>query len=274
MGSNVYGCIKQLFLLKLENRQLKVVLSIGGASWSSHFATVASSQQSRELFADSSVTLMKDWGFDGIDIDWEFPQSKVEAADYVLLLQAITTAEIAKNISDTFEILDKDQAQRRITVPSQISEPLKSVATKVEGHVATAVASAKQAISTPLTNVWKEIRPKFLDDLTRWRNTVPVYCCLQTRGVWQLGYPDSTTKLVPSQDFNMVEAFQIKELSELFSAAHKIVPGLPDSLASDLGNVDFGVVDRIVVVIYGLLLALLVGTFVTIVVSIFLPQTA
>ncbi|WQF90388.1 hypothetical protein CDEST_15402 [Colletotrichum destructivum] len=185
----------------------------------------------------------------------------------------ITTAEIAKNISDTFDILDKDQAQRRITVPSQISEPLKSVATKVEGHVATAVASAKQAISTPLTNVWKEIQPKFLDDLTRWRNTVPVYCCLQTRGVWQLGYPDSTTKLVPSQDFNMVEAFQIKELSELFSAAHKIVPGLPDSLASDLGNVDFGVVDRIVVVIYGLLLALLVGTFVTIVVSIFLPQT-
>ncbi|WQF90482.1 Putative glycoside hydrolase family 18, catalytic domain, glycosyl hydrolase family 18 (GH18) active [Colletotrichum destructivum] len=89
MGSNVYGCIKQLFLLKLENRQLKVVLSIGGASWSSHFATVASSQQSRELFADSSVTLMKDWGFDGIDIDWEFPQSKVEAADYVLLLQAV-----------------------------------------------------------------------------------------------------------------------------------------------------------------------------------------
>ncbi|GJC90467.1 chitinase 1 [Colletotrichum liriopes] len=88
-GSNVYGCIKQLFLLKMENRKLKVVLSIGGASWSSHFATVASSQQSRNLFADSSVTLMKDWGFDGIDIDWEFPQSKVEATNYVLLLQAV-----------------------------------------------------------------------------------------------------------------------------------------------------------------------------------------
>ncbi|OHW89509.1 chitinase 1 [Colletotrichum incanum] len=88
-GSNVYGCVKQLFLLKMANRQLKVMLSIGGSSWSNHFATVASSQHSRELFADSSVTLMKDWGFDGIDIDWEFPQSKVEAANYVLLLQAV-----------------------------------------------------------------------------------------------------------------------------------------------------------------------------------------
>lgn len=65
------------------------MLSIGGATWSNNFATVASSQQSRELFADSSVTLMKDWGFDGIDIDWEFPQSKAEGADYVILLQAV-----------------------------------------------------------------------------------------------------------------------------------------------------------------------------------------
>ncbi|KDN64736.1 putative endochitinase [Colletotrichum sublineola] len=88
-GINVYGCVKQLFLLKKANRQLKVILSIGGASWSTQFATVASEQQSRELFADSSVTLMKDWGFDGIDIDWEFPQNTVEAADYVLLLQAV-----------------------------------------------------------------------------------------------------------------------------------------------------------------------------------------
>ncbi|KAK1952027.1 endochitinase [Colletotrichum sublineola] len=88
-GINVYGCVKQLFLLKKANRQLKVILSIGGASWSTQFATVASEQQSRELFADSSVTLMKDWGFDGIDIDWEFPQNTVEAADYILLLQAV-----------------------------------------------------------------------------------------------------------------------------------------------------------------------------------------
>jgi chitinase len=35
---------------------------------------------------------MKDWGFDGIDIDWEFPASDTEAANFVLLLQAIRQA--------------------------------------------------------------------------------------------------------------------------------------------------------------------------------------
>ncbi|KAH9225356.1 glycoside hydrolase family 18 protein [Colletotrichum gloeosporioides 23] len=88
-GADVYGCVKQLYLLKQANRHLKVILSIGGATWSGHFATVARSEQSRQLFAETSVSLMKDWGFDGIDVDWEYPETQEEARDYVLLLQAV-----------------------------------------------------------------------------------------------------------------------------------------------------------------------------------------
>lgn len=32
---------------------------------------------------------MKDWGFDGIDVDWEYPASEAEADNYLLLLKAI-----------------------------------------------------------------------------------------------------------------------------------------------------------------------------------------
>ncbi|KAE9566097.1 Chitinase 1 [Colletotrichum fructicola] len=88
-GEDVYGCVKQLYLLKQANRHLKVILSVGGATWSSHFATVARSEQSRQLFAKTSVSLMKDWGFDGIDVDWEYPETQEEARDYVLLLQTV-----------------------------------------------------------------------------------------------------------------------------------------------------------------------------------------
>ncbi|KAL2214326.1 endochitinase [Sarocladium strictum] len=89
VGNNAYGCVKQLYLLKKSNRHLKTMLSIGGWTWSVNFPAAAASASTRATFAKSSVTLMKDWGFDGIDVDWEYPESETEAANMILLLQAV-----------------------------------------------------------------------------------------------------------------------------------------------------------------------------------------
>ena len=80
--------VPQLASLKAEYPQLRVLISCGGAHHSSNFAAVAGGAGLLGQFAKSSVQFMTQNGFDGIDIDWEFPGPN-DSANFTALLQAL-----------------------------------------------------------------------------------------------------------------------------------------------------------------------------------------
>jgi chitinase len=67
------GSFHQLQLLKAKAPHLKTLLSIGGWTWSTHFSDAALTDATRTKFAKSCVALATKYGFDGLDVDWEYP---------------------------------------------------------------------------------------------------------------------------------------------------------------------------------------------------------
>ncbi|WVR09441.1 hypothetical protein IAU60_006508 [Kwoniella sp. DSM 27419] len=87
-GTNLYGCLKAIYLLKKRNRNLKVLLSIGGWTYSPNIAGITG-QHWRANFVRSAVQLVEDVGLDGLDIDYEYPKTPEEAHGYVMLLREL-----------------------------------------------------------------------------------------------------------------------------------------------------------------------------------------
>ncbi|BEJ10760.1 hypothetical protein CspHIS471_0101820 [Cutaneotrichosporon sp. HIS471] len=90
-GTNLYGCLKAIYLQKKQNRNLKVLLSIGGWSYSPNFAKIGDPKW-RQRFVQSGVKLVEDVGLDGLDIDYEYPKTAADAQGYVALLHELRAA--------------------------------------------------------------------------------------------------------------------------------------------------------------------------------------
>ena len=65
--------LARLTALRDRHPNLRILLSVGGWSWSENFSDAALTEASRETFAQSAVALVTRHHLDGLDIDWEYP---------------------------------------------------------------------------------------------------------------------------------------------------------------------------------------------------------
>ncbi len=107
---------------KSRNADLEVFASIGGWTFSDNdtvtqplFSEIAANEDKRQKFADNIVQFMVRYGFDGVDLDWEYPGagdrggSPKDTANFVALL---------KTLRSTFDSSARGSYGLTFTVPT------------------------------------------------------------------------------------------------------------------------------------------------------------
>lgn len=78
----------------------KLLLSIGGYTKSYNFPQMAVDPQKRKTFIDSCIAFLKKYPFfDGLDIDWEYPQAQ-DKLNFTIFLKEVKQAYINNSMTD------------------------------------------------------------------------------------------------------------------------------------------------------------------------------
>ncbi|KAG6979258.1 Chitotriosidase-1 [Fusarium oxysporum f. sp. conglutinans] len=91
--------------LKAKNPDLKVIIALGGwtfsdpgTKWQNIFPSLTSSRANRAIFIKNLLGFLSQYGYDGVDFDWEYPGAKdrggsgQDAVNYVSLVKELRSA--------------------------------------------------------------------------------------------------------------------------------------------------------------------------------------
>jgi len=91
------GWYKKSTALKQKYPHLNILLAIGGWNEGSEkYSAMASDQKTRKIFTKSALDTVRKYGFDGLDMDWEYPARRngkpEDKKNFILLLQELRQA--------------------------------------------------------------------------------------------------------------------------------------------------------------------------------------
>ena len=88
-----------LLELKAQYPHLKTMLSVGGWGTAEAFSAATETDMKLDRFVSACVQLMRDNGFDGLDIDWEYPTAE-QMTTFTSLLEKLRQALDAQGQAD------------------------------------------------------------------------------------------------------------------------------------------------------------------------------
>jgi chitinase len=82
------GMYEEFNRLKTKNRRMKTLLSLGGATVNStQFRIVFEPDRIRREFIRNTIKYLRKYRFDGLDLDWEFPETETDRRIFSLLVR-------------------------------------------------------------------------------------------------------------------------------------------------------------------------------------------
>jgi hypothetical protein len=83
---------RSALLSNAHARSKTVLFSVTG-----NFETVSASATARQTLATSVLSMFEQYGFDGVDFDWEWPNTTAERADFTAMMQTVHSAVKARS---------------------------------------------------------------------------------------------------------------------------------------------------------------------------------
>jgi chitinase len=76
------SCPSRELVADAHKNGVKVLLSLGGWGWDQQFAAIVSKTEAEDRYVTAVMTIVDEYDYDGIDLDWEYPDTKDEVAGF------------------------------------------------------------------------------------------------------------------------------------------------------------------------------------------------